>query len=221
MRTSPASQRLRAQAADYGLPILRFLGLFDAVASLFAAKFFNEHMHVLSLPDTLLHASHALAIDENRRPFRPVVFSSAPAQGKLEERWFAGAHANVGGGYPFDPLAIVPLLWMVESARKYAQLGFFPMRQFDVKEALAVGERDSFREFAFGIPALVPLRWLFHRRRIIGREVSGRAEEWIDSSAVMRYIGYPSYQATSCAFRRHLALKKRTKISPGDLDVRA
>ena len=35
-------------------------------------------------------------------------------QERLTQVWFAGVHSNVGGGYPDDSLAHVPLLWMAE-----------------------------------------------------------------------------------------------------------
>jgi len=35
----------------------------------------------------------------------------------LTQVWFAGAHANVGGGYPDDGLSSIPLRWMVRQAR--------------------------------------------------------------------------------------------------------
>jgi hypothetical protein len=31
--------------------------------------------------------------------------------------WFAGVHSNVGGGYPDDALAYIPLVWMLNEAR--------------------------------------------------------------------------------------------------------
>jgi hypothetical protein len=35
---------------------------------------------------------------------------------RLLQVWFAGVHANVGGGYPDDSLSRVPLCWMIEQA---------------------------------------------------------------------------------------------------------
>ena len=37
---------------------------------------------------------------------------------RLLQVWFAGAHADVGGGYPDDGLSYVPLCWMIEEAKK-------------------------------------------------------------------------------------------------------
>ena len=35
---------------------------------------------------------------------------------RIQQVWFAGAHANVGGGYPDDGLAFTALDWMMEEA---------------------------------------------------------------------------------------------------------
>ena len=37
---------------------------------------------------------------------------------RLQQVWFAGIHADVGGGYPDDGLSYVPLCWMIEEASK-------------------------------------------------------------------------------------------------------
>ena len=36
---------------------------------------------------------------------------------RLSQVWFAGVHANVGGGYPDDSLAQIPLYWIVQEAK--------------------------------------------------------------------------------------------------------
>jgi hypothetical protein len=52
-----------------------------------------------------------------------------PEKGKRPERlsqvWFAGVHANVGGGYPDDGLAYVTLQWMMDEATQLG-LRFYP-----------------------------------------------------------------------------------------------
>jgi uncharacterized protein (DUF2235 family)/predicted membrane protein len=37
---------------------------------------------------------------------------------KIEQRWFVGAHSNVGGGYPDNELAQRPLEWLLEGGRR-------------------------------------------------------------------------------------------------------
>jgi uncharacterized protein (DUF2235 family) len=65
---------------------------------------------------------HALALDETRTAFAPVLWRRAPGwSGELEQVWFPGAHADVGGdvgGAPdAAPLANLSLRWMLERAQ--------------------------------------------------------------------------------------------------------
>lgn len=77
------------------------------------------------------HAFQALAIDEHRGAFKPTLWTTfvqdpKPGQSALtpqsvpmdrcEQRWFVGAHADVGGGTP-GPLPDRPLQWMQEKAQ--------------------------------------------------------------------------------------------------------
>ena len=129
---------------------LYFLGLFDTVASLYGKRFTGESIHVISLPQSVHrpHVYHAIALDENRRSFQSVVFPSAPKEGRLVEKWFSRAHANVGGGYVFDPLSVLPLRWMIESASNVAGLRFRGIPDISVDEVLLARERNSYQEFA-------------------------------------------------------------------------
>lgn len=63
------------------------------------------------------HARQALAIDEARDDFRPEIWREARNGQTLEQRWFAGCHANVGGGNLKDGLANGPLCWLLEEAK--------------------------------------------------------------------------------------------------------
>lgn len=74
----------------------------------------------------ILNGYHALAIDEHRDDFAPTLWTVrhpkdpnaviAPPRllSAVEQRWFVGAHANVGGGYQTDLLAQAPLRWMMK-----------------------------------------------------------------------------------------------------------
>jgi uncharacterized protein (DUF2235 family) len=64
---------------------------------------------------------HALAADENRRAFAPVMWDRAPGwDGRLEQMWFPGAHADVGGHVEdradARPLSNLSMRWMLERA---------------------------------------------------------------------------------------------------------
>src|ERR1700744_6018175 len=62
---------------------------------------------------------HALGIDEHRDEFVPTLWTGeAPAGVKIEQVWFAGAHADVGGGYVTRQLAHIPLVWVARKAEE-------------------------------------------------------------------------------------------------------
>lgn len=46
------------------------------------------------------------SIEDNRAMWR----------GKIEQRWFVGAHSNIGGGYPNNLLAQAPFQWLITGA---------------------------------------------------------------------------------------------------------
>jgi uncharacterized protein (DUF2235 family) len=101
-----------------------FLGVFDTVGALgvpvgllaeLTAGLFEFHNTEPSR--VVRRAAHALAIDEHRDPFVPTLWTGeAPADAVIEQVWFAGAHADVGGGYGLRTLADIPLMWMAGRA---------------------------------------------------------------------------------------------------------
>lgn len=81
-----------------------------------AHAFHNHH-----LGRSIRHGFHALAHDETRVVFDPVMWVCPEGwEGNVEQVWFRGAHADVGGQIgSFDaarPLANIPLVWMLERA---------------------------------------------------------------------------------------------------------
>jgi hypothetical protein len=73
------------------------------------------------LGDIVDRACHALAIDDERQTFHPILWDGRKADGtidaRLEQVWFAGVHSNVGGGYPKQGMSLVTLDWMMGHAR--------------------------------------------------------------------------------------------------------
>jgi hypothetical protein len=66
---------------------------------------------------------HAIALDDERHTFHPVLMDedglaerNHTNDERLTQVWFAGVHSNVGGSYPDDSLAHVPLRWMANEA---------------------------------------------------------------------------------------------------------
>lgn len=149
-----------------------FQGVWDTVGALgvplpFIPKVSHEDFAFLEtdlrINDT--HAYHALAIDEHREAFAPTLWvKSTPKQGDspaprdlyhVEQRWFAGAHANVGGGYENDLLAEVPLCWLKSKAVAHGlQFRHDVVIDGDVN---ACPVRDSYAEMAHGVYKAITL----------------------------------------------------------------
>ena len=92
--------------------------------------------HDRKLGPAVHHAYQALALDDERRTFHPLVWehpnncpgeeistacaatceAGGPKEQIIEQVWFAGVHANVGGGYPKDSMSLVSLDWMMGKA---------------------------------------------------------------------------------------------------------
>jgi uncharacterized protein (DUF2235 family) len=75
--------------------------------------------HDTQLSSHVKFAYHALAIDEQREPFRPTLWTqdvATPGQ-TVEQVWFAGVHSEVGGGSADASLSDIALLWMIERAK--------------------------------------------------------------------------------------------------------
>lgn len=128
--TLPDSDFMKAFRENYctggHVPEIHFIGVWDTVGSLgFPVRFFRIYnnnkykFHDVRLNSYVRNAFHAVAVDEKRGPFAPTLWEMSPnAKGRqvLEQMWFAGAHSNVGGGYPDCGLSDVALQWMMDKA---------------------------------------------------------------------------------------------------------
>jgi len=137
---------------------IKFIGVWDTVGALgipldvlkdVNMKFYE--FHDTNLSHIVENAYHAVAIDEHRRDYTAALWNpdTAPQQ-KLEQRWFIGAHCDVGGGYNDRRLSDITLQWMQDKA---GALGL-------AVDAVQVGPKnylgeatDSYREFLGGIYA--------------------------------------------------------------------
>ena len=77
--------------------------------------------HSPYLGRSIRHGFHALALNETRAVFEPVMWVSPPDwTGNVEQVWFRGAHGDIGGQLGnFEaarPLANIPLVWMLAHA---------------------------------------------------------------------------------------------------------
>jgi hypothetical protein len=131
---------------------IRFLGVWDTVDAVglpfWIGDFINLTLYRFKFPDLRLtpiveRACQALAIDDERASFQPLLWQQQPGDtARIEQVWFAGAHSNVGGGYPKQGLSLVALDWMLAQAQRAGmRLGKDGLRLNDA-------DRESFRSHA-------------------------------------------------------------------------
>ena len=95
-------------------------------------------------PQNIEKACHALALDEQRLSFAPTLWNEAANDcadnenntanaDRINQVWFPGVHANIGGGYPDDTLALVSLQWMLKQAEKQGLI-FKPDALSDIED---------------------------------------------------------------------------------------
>ena len=117
----------RNYAHEIATPI-HFIGVWDTVGSLgLPLPWFRQYntkkykFHDNKLNPAVRYAYHALAIDERRSLFTPTLWEQCnsvkdSSRQVMEQRWFVGAHSNVGGGYKDCGLSNIALLWLKEKA---------------------------------------------------------------------------------------------------------
>jgi len=132
-----AAQFARILSARW--PTIRFVGVWDTVASVIVPRpdrFYLPSMQELAFTQanpSVKTFRQAISIDERRRMFRLKPWDegqtfmrnrfskthNAEPQDSLQV-WFAGVHADIGGGYPEKEsgLSKFPLIWMIDEALK-------------------------------------------------------------------------------------------------------
>jgi uncharacterized protein (DUF2235 family) len=110
---------------------IEFVGVFDTVASLgfplwgwwFRVAPVWQNLPFSTDPSKVCrNIYHALAMDERRAQFFPTLYTM-PTSGShpdvMEQVWFRGAHADIGGGYPRHDVSDIPLHWMMDAMSKH------------------------------------------------------------------------------------------------------
>ena len=180
---------------------IKFVGVWDTVGALglpiheiwFGSDYYRFHDTGLSA--IVENAFHAVALDEHRPDFMATMWDLnkpvAPGQ-TVEQRWFAGAHADVGGGYKNGTLSQLPLRWMQERAKERG-LQFNRDAHVD-PEAWLSRMHDSLREFAFGLYARLPGIYDHYRPRGMG------VAEIVDESVLNRRDSSQGLDATGAKY---------------------
>jgi len=213
---------------------IHFIGVWDTVGSLgipgtaswfpFARK--RYQFHDTELSKIVKYAYQALALDEHRADFAPTVWTRNPftvkpgetptskkrEQIEIEQRWFIGSHADVGGGNDRDgagrrpdPLPDLPLAWL---QRKAIGAGLDGSELLPPADADSGMPRNSYAEFMNGI--YKEFKPPYDRR--LGTGVN----EKVDGSVWQRWLADASYRSPSLV----RALAEATVLMSVDTVVR-
>lgn len=180
---------------------IRFIGVWDTVGELgvpgvggwFPYARSRYGFHDTDLSKVVQYAYQALALDEHRADFEPTKWervpedlgpgetmkSRKPGQLDVEQRWFVGAHADVGGGEPTDgagtdpnTLPEIALAWLQAKAGG-AGLAF-KEAFVPVPDAERGVPNDSYARFMGGLYRLF--------RKPCQRLIGGGVHETVDAS---------------------------------------
>lgn len=178
-RTDPDRMSARAFARRFCHPDaqVEMVGVWDTVKALglrlpllWMLTEQRSAFHNHQLGRVVKHGFHALALDETRDVFEPVLWESRDDwQGHIEQVWFRGAHGDIGGqigGFEAArPLANIPLVWMLDRAESCGL-------------ALPMGWRDGFScdptAPMVGTNRGLGKLFLLRHRRVVGNDPSER-----------------------------------------------
>ncbi|MET9406239.1 DUF2235 domain-containing protein [Streptomyces sp. NPDC002935] len=217
---------------------IHFIGVWDTVGALGvpvpdapwlqpAANWFNHRwaFHNTDLSRWVKGAFHALAIDEQRSVFRPTLWHQQPGAlergQELKQVWFAGVHCDAGGGYMETGLSDIPLLWMVDQARRFGlefdadALSEAGPSEMKPDESIDFRIRpDSSGDLHSSRTGLFRLAKPLHRP--LGEAANDKSEldgnEFLAVPAKERYDRNPGYRPPELV--RYLAGQERVRLEP-------
>ncbi|HEX5352949.1 MAG TPA: DUF2235 domain-containing protein [Rhodanobacteraceae bacterium] len=207
----PAMQAFRA--AHSREVLIRFIGVWDTVgalgipgvASWFPFSRRRYRFHDTDLSKIVQYAYQALALDERRPDFKPAKWTRPrvslkpgespvawkPQQIEVEQRWFVGAHSDVGGGekadgagHKPDTLPEITLAWMQAKA-KGAGLVF--SEDFLPSPGAELGvPNHSYENFMYGLYKIC--------KQPFDRVLGGGINETIDPSVWLKWYEQSVYR---------------------------
>ena len=174
---------------------VKFLGVWDTVGALGipleSFRWFNKRryeFHDTELSSIVENAYHAVAVDEHREAYAVTLWNpKAKPQQAMEQRWFLGAHSDVGGGYVDRHLSDITLRWMQEKVQAVG-LELDPVHIPQVTDNYQAPVTDSYRQFLKGAYSR------FHTRFYRGVRQTANGNEAVDDTVGLRRQGNPNYR---------------------------
>ncbi len=168
---------------------IEFLGVWDTVAALGIpfksldvlvdkVPFFRHKFQDLRLSESVQHARHALAIDDERLTFHPTLWDKELTDYQtMKQVWFCGMHTDVGGGYPEQELSDIPLIWMIAEAKQHG------LRLYPKNKVILSPNPNGVMHDSRG-SALTQ----FYRRRVRSWDSEKRGKPTVHESVLMRKL---------------------------------
>ncbi len=201
-------RRLWTSARKQPIPI-DVLGCWDTVGSFGVPKSIAginfQQMNLfkdLTVPDNVAQAYHMVALDEMRDSFEPTLMDPDPIRPeRIVEVWFAGDHANVGGGWATDKLSDITLDFLLSRVSSgYAKTE--AMQPGDeswglyLAAAKAMKNGVTAQDAVDGIPAVDP-------------DPLGQVRQWFSNLYVYRARKLPLHAVIS-----ETVIERMTKATP-------
>ena len=172
---------------------IEMIGVWDTVKALglrlpFVWKRSERHhaFHNHALGPSVKHGFHALALNETRAVYDPILWKTPPGwQGHVEQVWFRGSHGDIGGqlnGFEAArPLSNLSLVWMLGRAEACGlPLPAGWRHRFETDEtAPSVGTWRGWGKI-----------FLLRNPRVVGRDPSERLHESAPADAMPGRSGF-------------------------------
>ena len=172
-------QAVLAKLREHAYPDVKIkcLGVWDTVGALGVPlrplQLLNRRhrFHDAELSGLIECAFHALAIDEKRGPFGPVLWQKKKGKHSakvVEQVWFPGVHSDVGGGWAESSISDLALNWMIRRVQAHSDLLFdeaFLERQLNPDP---LGPISESRRFAYAFSYLYPYQRLIGQTPVRG-----------------------------------------------------
>ena len=217
---------------------ITFLGVFDTVASIGVPNLNNEDKPISDvifennkISARIASALHLLALDEKRTAFMPTLMDD---EEKVNEVWFSGAHADVGGGFWYDGLSDISLEFLIKWLNEHhSNVKILDTDEVDYNELKALdGSYTIDKEDLLILPNVKGTshaqdRWwpiakttLSTRDIRVNSPVSTSSHPILHPSIITRFHDVDGYRPKALKGKKHTLLDDSNKIFTGLNDHR-
>ncbi|SFV57438.1 Peptidoglycan binding domain protein [hydrothermal vent metagenome] len=157
---------------------IEFIGVWDTVSALGIpiksvdvacqkVPFMRHSYHDFRLSPSVKYAYQALAINEYRETFHPVLWEKEKEEyQEIEQVWFVGSHTDIGGGYKEQEVSDIPLQWMTAKAISRGLL-IYPNNRVSINPNVNGKVHDSRKDFPMNLYTKKRRKWDNQRDGII------------------------------------------------------